>query len=255
MSNLYGERYVPGQKDDPFFLEHIQRYQFSKPFIKNKKVLDLGCGTGYGSFELINLGAKQVYAVDIDKQAISFAKRHFQAKNLFFQQASATSLLFPDQSFEIVVSFEVIEHIKDYQSYLKEVFRVLKSQGIFIFSTPNKEQYRKGTSAYHFKEFSAQELKKLLPKAGFKVRLFGQFFGNKEFRQAQSTYFKRYQILTLGGKKTLKKMLNLFSPQFKASIYKAFFKVAPAISPDQIYIKKGGLDQALTLIGVCQKIN
>lgn len=147
---LNAERLVPKDLNDPFYLEHIQRYQFAKKYIKEMKVLDLGCGAGYGSFELKKLGAKSVVGIDNDSKAIEYAISKFKIENLKFKIDNATNLSFPDSTFDIVVSFEVIEHIKDYRKYLKEVFRVLKKGGYFIFSTPNAKGIRAGTSPYHF---------------------------------------------------------------------------------------------------------
>ncbi len=235
---INSDRFVPnGQSEDSFYLEHIQRYDFAKPFIRQKKVLDLGCGSGYGSFELIKLGAKKVEAVDISSKAINYAKKNYHHKNLFFRVADATSIPFPDNSFDVIVSFEVIEHIKNYQMFIKEAFRVLKKPGYFIFSTPNKDQYRANTSAYHYKEFNPTDLKQLFKKYGG-LKLYGQYFLNQKFIDQEINYFKRYNQLSLGGNKIVKKIFLLFPPSFKSFVYRLVWPqptkpLAPKIAINQ----------------------
>ncbi|MBI4058005.1 class I SAM-dependent methyltransferase [Candidatus Microgenomates bacterium] len=246
--SLYGERFVPTEKTSGFYKEHIQRYRFCKPYIEGKTILDLGCGTGYGSAIMLTLGAREVIGTDIDPDAIKFAKKNFKKRKLSFYIADAISLPFPNNSFDVVVSFEVIEHMKDYQQYIQEVLRVLKKKGYCIFSTPNRKQYRAGTSPYHFKEFTAQDLRELYKPFG-KLELFGQFFTNEAFVEYEKEYFKHYTTLT-GKNKTFKKALHLVPPEIKAWIYKRIRGTSKHIPPSEVIIKKGNLDKAITLIGV-----
>ena len=251
---LEGERLVPKANNrNPFYWEHLLRYQFAKPYIVNKKVLDLGCGTGYGSAELISMGAKSVDGVDLSKGAIGFARANYKKNRLSFKIADALNLPFKDNTFDCVVSFEVIEHVKDYTKYLTEAFRVLKKGGYFIFSTPNIMQYRRGSSHYHFKEFSAQELRQTFKKMGLPLDLFGQTFKNHQFIKAQRQYFQRYERFTLGGSKTIKKIYHLIPSSIKVAIYKYFFLEPPQILKKEIIISKKQIDKSITLIGISQK--
>ncbi len=246
--NLNCDRFVPSKNKDTFYFEHIQRYKFSKKFVKNKKILDLGSGSGYGSFELIKLGAKEVISIDIDPKIIKFAKEKYHNDKLTFQIADATSLPFKDNEFDVVISFEVIEHIKNYQNYLREVFRVLRPKGYFIFSTPNRLKHRAGTSAYHFKEFTPNELKKIFKKN--KIKLYGQFFEDLSQIKAEEEYFQRYKKLTFGGNKKIKKLFNLIPSFIKVAIYKVFWHPLPQISLQQMKISYKNINKAITLIGV-----
>lgn len=256
MHSLNNDRFVPKKKNtDAFYFEHIQRYDFSGGYIKNKTVLDLGCGSGYGSRRLLDYKCKSVVAIDIEPKIINFAKKNFPHKNLTFKVANATKLPFKDNSFDVVVSFEVIEHIKDYNTYTNEVLRVLRPHGKFIFSTPNKLKHRANTSAYHFKEFTTIELKNLFKDHKCSLRLYGQFFRNKDFLNAEKEYFRRYNNITFGGNKDLKKLLNLIPSNLKTIIYKVFWKPIPQIDPKQIKIESKNLNDAITLIGIVQRKN
>lgn len=252
---LEGERFVPKiDNRDAFYWEHITRYTFAKPYIKGKKVLDLGCGTGYGSFEIIKIGAAKVIGIDISKKAINFAQKNFRHKRLSFRVADATSLPFKNNSFDTIVSFEVIEHIKNYHLFLNEVFRVLKKGGHFIFSTPNSKQFRGKTSAYHFKEFTGYELLNIFSKRNQTLTLFGQSFKNHLFTTSQKQYFQRYQSLTLGGNKLLKKMIIMVPAKLKTAIYELFWQPIPQLSKQDIIFEKKHLNNCITLIGICRKI-
>lgn len=251
---LEGERLVPkGNNQNAFYWEHIKRYQFAEPYIVNKKVLDLGCGTGYGSAELISMGAKSVDAVDLSRSAIDFARAKYSRNSLSFKVADALNLPFKNNTFDCVVSFEVIKHVKDYKKYLTEALRVLKNGGFFIFSTPNIKQYRQGTSHYHVKEFSSQELAQIFKKMNLPLILFGQIFKNHQFINEQKQYFRRYQYFTLGGSKTIKKIYHLIPSRIKAAIYKYFFSEPSRISKKEIIISKKHIDKSITLIGLSQK--
>src|SRR3989344_274235 len=246
--NLKSERLVPDKKDS-FYLEHIQRYRFTSKYIKANHVLDLGCGAGYGSLELVKYGAKKVIGVDTNHKEIDYAIRKFKNKNLKFKVNNAEQLEFKNETFDTVVSFEVIEHVKNFKKFIKEAFRVLKKGGYFIFSTPNAKMHRGGTSPYHTKEFSVKELVEIFPS----VKLYGQFFENSEFVKSEKEYFQRYNKLTIGGNKSIKKLFHLIPSELKSFIYRLFWNPTPAIHENEIVIKKGNFERAVTLIGVVQK--
>lgn len=153
-------------------LEHTERYRFAGKFVKDKTVIELGCGTGYGSMMLAGAGAKKVYAIDISSDAIAYAKKHFGHKNIEYHVASAESTSIPDQTADILVSFETIEHLSHPEVFLSEVRRLLKRGGTFILSTPNRETSF-GDNKYHIQEFTLQELDSLLQNFSAK-KYFGQ---------------------------------------------------------------------------------
>ena len=158
-----GERLVPEKnKQDLIYGEHIVRYLFAKQFIKDKVVLDIASGVGYGT-RILAENVKRIIGVDISKEAIEYAKRNYACKNCEFLVGDAEKLNFEDKSFDVVVSFETIEHLKNYKKFLEEIRRTLKDNGLFIVSTPNKEIYPPG-NPFHIKEFSEKEFKTELQK-------------------------------------------------------------------------------------------
>jgi len=181
MSDLQftGEYVIPGRTPYIIYQEHIGRYIFAGAFTKNKLVLDVACGTGYGTEYLLSRGAKMVVGLDISADAINYARSKFdRSKGLHFIRADAANFPFSDSSFDIIVSFETIEHLKDQSEFLAECKRVLKNDSLFISSTPNKlissPDTEKPVNPFHIKEFYPDEFRHLLCKHFTGVTLYGQ---------------------------------------------------------------------------------
>jgi SAM-dependent methyltransferase len=151
-----GERVIPGQVDADLFNEHLARYAFAARLARGKRVLDAGCGAGYGAAELTS-SALSVVGADIAADAVAFAREHYRMPDLEFEQASCTALPHPDAAFDLVVAFEVIEHLPCWRDFLLEARRVLAPTGQFIVSTPNKLYYAESRSAVGANPFHAHE--------------------------------------------------------------------------------------------------
>jgi SAM-dependent methyltransferase len=161
-----GERVIPGEVDADLLNEHLARYAFAARLAHGKRVLDAGCGCGYGSAELAK-PALWVLGADNAAAAVDFAREHYRLPNLHFEQASCGALPHPDASFDLVVAFEVIEHLDDWRVFLREIQRVLAPAGQFMVSTPNKLYYtesrrRAGPNPFHAHEFEFREFREEL---------------------------------------------------------------------------------------------
>jgi SAM-dependent methyltransferase len=161
-----GERVIPGQVDTNLWNEHMARYAFAARMARGRRVLDAGCGAGYGSAELASV-ALSVTALDVAAEAIGWAKEHYAAANLRWTRGSGTQLPFQAGSFDLVVAFEVIEHLNDWPKLLDEVKRVLAPGGRFLVSTPNKSFYARtretaGPNRFHEHEFEFDEFRDAL---------------------------------------------------------------------------------------------
>lgn len=156
-----GERMVPSyHKGAMVYGEHISRYDSIAPLVKGKSVLDIASGSGYGSY-IIGEHAKSVVGVEIDKKSVAYAQRNYSRPNVTFVKGSAESIPQDDKKFDVVVSFETIEHIKNYKKFVAEVKRILKPNGTFVVSTPNDLEFPEGNH-FHLHEFTEEELKDLL---------------------------------------------------------------------------------------------
>jgi len=171
LAEFTGERLIPGQVDVDLLNEHMARYAFAVRLARGKRVLDAGCGAGYGTAELAHV-AEHVTGVDVAADAVEYARANYAAHNVAFEQASATQLPYENASFDLVVAFEMIEHLEDWRGFLSEACRVLAPSGQLIVSTPNRLYYTEsrgahGPNPFHvhefdFAEFSA-ELKAVFP--------------------------------------------------------------------------------------------
>ena len=140
-------------------IEHYHRYLFARDFCDDRDVLDLASGEGYGT-ALLSQVANLAVGVEIDDSAVSAAQKEFSRPNLRFQQGDACTLPLEDASFDVVVSFETLEHLHDQDKFLAEVRRVLRPGGLFIVSTPDRDIYSPvGTppNPFHVHELTMSE--------------------------------------------------------------------------------------------------
>ncbi len=148
-------------------------------FCEGKEVLDVGCGDGYGS-SLLARKAVKVIGIDNCRAAIKHACERYQAPNLFFQSADAYQLPFESHSFDVVCSFQVIEHLKYPEKHLQEIERVLNKGGVLLLSTPNRVQFGGEFHLkipFHYREFIPTELEDLLKGYFAQVSLLGLWGG------------------------------------------------------------------------------
>lgn len=172
-----GERFIPGEGPSMTALEHLHRYHFVLALVKGMSVVDLGCGIGYGS-ALLAGKARSVIGIDISEESIKHARERYPANNLEFRVASAFATDLPAGSADVVVCFELIEHIMEQEALLDEIRRILKPAGILVMSTPNIGEYhvrRTDHNPFHCKELTRGELRGFLDSRFAHVHLFGQF--------------------------------------------------------------------------------
>jgi SAM-dependent methyltransferase len=161
------------------WLKHLYAYEYAKLFISSGIVLDVGSGTGYGTSELSTNTTRSV-GIDIWKEGVAHSHQKYSEKGLFLI-ASALALPFRDNCFNLVVSFQVIEHIDPEKTsvYLKEIKQVLNHGGKFIVSTPNRKirllPLQKVWNPDHTREFDARSLKGILEMVFSEVEIFGLF--------------------------------------------------------------------------------
>ena len=180
------EAYADRQKTSPadylLYLMHLKTYDFALPYCRGKRVLDVGCGPGYGLCRIAPHCAEAV-GVDIDPDAIAYARKHFALENTDYRTvkpAEIESLPFSDRSFDTVISFQVIEHVFDMNAYLSEVRRVLRPGGAFVCATPDRT-----TRLYRFqKPWNYEHVTE---------------FAKAEFETVLGSQFDKFEIFTMGG--------------------------------------------------------
>ncbi|GGF72905.1 hypothetical protein GCM10007301_35910 [Azorhizobium oxalatiphilum] len=157
------ERFRPSLKGQIAY-EHLHRYAVCRECVAGAVVLDLGSGEGYGS-AILGEAAVRVTGLDVDPETVAAANALYGVEGrVSYQVGSAHDLPFPDASFDVIVSFEMIEHVDRQERVIAEVRRVLKPGGLFVVSTPSREVYNrfKAPNEFHVKELDLREFTELL---------------------------------------------------------------------------------------------
>lgn len=166
---MSGERFLPGMRDLPSIgrnieLEHLHRYLIASEFVRDKVVLDIASGEGYGSALMARVAAA-VFGVDVAADAVDHARRLYPLVNVEFKQGDAARIPLDDAAVDVVVSFETIEHHDRHDAMLEEIRRVLRPGGLLIISSPNRYFYSdlpKYANPYHVKELYREEFHALV---------------------------------------------------------------------------------------------
>jgi ubiquinone/menaquinone biosynthesis C-methylase UbiE len=157
-------------------IEHLHRYALAIELATGKNVLDIACGEGYGT-NLLASKATHVSGMDIDKATIEKAKAKYDKKNISFTESRVEKISANDNEFDLVASFETLEHLSDQASMLKEIKRVMKQGGLLIISTPDKKTYadqRGYKNPFHAKELYYDEFVALVKSVFNHVRVYNQ---------------------------------------------------------------------------------
>lgn len=152
-------------------LMHIATYEYARNFVKNKKVLDYGCGSGYGT-HMLSENTESIIGADISDEAIEYAKKEYSASNLRFMTISELE----NEKFDVITSFQVIEHVPNDREYTAHLKKMLNPGGILIISTPDKKHrlfryIQQPWNIFHLKEYTPESLQKMLLKHFKKVEI------------------------------------------------------------------------------------
>ncbi|MEN9342188.1 MAG: hypothetical protein RIQ54_444, partial [Candidatus Parcubacteria bacterium] len=207
-----GERYYPGETiiDEYALKEHTHRYGFAASHLpQNATVLDAACGTGYGS-KILAQKASKVCGMDISNHAIEWGKKQFENNKVSLAVGSLNEKLpFADKTFDAITSFETIEHVEDQENMLSEFRRVLKDNGVFFISSPNREiitEKAHTENHFHINELSKQEFIEKIEKY-FEIK---ELFGQTKYAELSS------------GKKIIKSIIKIVDPlKLRRKIIKA----------------------------------
>ena len=210
-----GERIVPEADNcEPTFAsrmyqEHIARYLFASQLTKAKSVIDIGCGVGYGSHRLAELGASSIYAFDLSEDAIQHARKHYGHPVIQFESGNAEQLKMPGK-FDVAVCFELIEHVKNPRKVLANIKRALNPNGILVISTPRSLEQKR--THFHEHEFALDEFESLIM----------EYFPNVEIYSENN----HFSSLVTKARPTEVTQIECIKDQFAAAVADVFVVVA-----------------------------
>jgi len=249
-------RFVPEGKSNFSSIAHLSRYKWviGEFDLCEKDILDFGCGSGYGVYMLAR-EARNVVGIDYSATAIDYAKREFQSDNVTYFCCDATTddaiAVINRKDFDIVLSFDVIEHIEKYFDYLDNIRQLVSDRGIAIIGCPNRLQtfaWNRCWNPYHFQEFSPYQFEKVLSQYFSSVTLLAQDFKSARTREiVRRTALKTQNKGAFLARKIRKWRKRLYGAQHQKL----------DLSADAISIMEASdasvLEQAFGLVAICHK--
>lgn len=243
---------------------HLERYRFAKQYVENKIVLDIACGIGYGSHLLGTQGkAKEVTGVDISYEAIENANKTYPSKNISFILTHGEQLPFVDNYFDVIVSYETIEHTTNPLSFLNELSRVITNNGTLIISTPNKRFHSLWKihpwNPYHMTEFYPTQFREIITKYFPTI----EYWGGQEFSKVQLPVIIKHNWTEIKYYKLLHHRINskFIKPlQAVNKIFRGTFKSTKTENKDRNMYEQRCLvnpwienQEPYTIIAICKK--
>lgn len=145
---------------------HLERYRFAARWASGARILDIACGVGYGTEILRAAGAREVVGVDRDAGALGYARARYGAPTVTFQEGDAESFS-DDEPFDLVVSLETVEHVREPAGFLALLARLLRPGGHLIASVPTSPST--DINPYHLHDFSERRFRSLLTRLGLEI--------------------------------------------------------------------------------------
>jgi ubiquinone/menaquinone biosynthesis C-methylase UbiE len=258
------ERALPGhaaQSLDDYlvFLKHTALYRFAAERCRQMRVLDCGCGEGYGSAALAR-SAAFVVASDRSEEAVRHAAATYPAANIGFVVCDAQRLPFRSGAFQAVTSFEVIEHLPIVSEYLGEVKRVGTGQA--LISTPNRRlrllPFQKPWNRFHVREYDAPGLQRVLGAAFRRVQMLG-VSGTPAIMDIERARVKQNPLVAYPRMVAQIVLPRSLYERLKGSSGRPVAPVASrrdseraAFSAADYALDATGLDDCITLVAICE---
>lgn len=182
LSMIATERVKSGEWLPPWTVaEHEARYAFASRFVRGLAVVDCASGNGNGAAVFLRSEPASLVGFDVDQEAVDAANTTLGTDLASFRRAEATALPAGDATADVFISLETVEHVEDDRGFLGEVARVLKPDGLFICSTPNRSVTNPGTgladrpwNPFHVREYTPLEYLDLLTERFEVVGWYGQ---------------------------------------------------------------------------------
>jgi SAM-dependent methyltransferase len=254
-ASFTGERPGWGKDFDYDEARHLAAYVYAAELARGKRVLDAGCGEGFGTQTLAS-AAREVVGVDYDADAVAFNRSHWNAPNLRFERVDLTAPGDFQETFDLVLNFQVVEHIEDPRPFLAGLRARIAAGGRLMLTTPNRLKSF-SENPYHVREYSAAELSDLLTSVFSSVEMLGMHGNAKvtEFDRGREAAVRRILRLDpLGLRNLLPDALVKFAFARLAVLVRRQARgesAGPALVPEDFHVGADGIDDALDLVALC----
>lgn len=236
----YVERIVPDETPPGPLAIHEKRYYFALPYCEGARVLDAACGVGYGT-AILATRAQDVLALDLSDDAIRYARERYGAPNVEFRVADLLDPHLDDDAFDVIVSFETIEHLPDRETYLRHLARALRPDGTYVVSTPRADvTVEPPDNPFHCVEYSRADFEALLHRFFGEVELFGE----RRLQTARHRTLQRLDVLGLRRRLEILRALSRVATGTTAT---------QDVSLDELAIDRERIDDADVLVAVCRR--
>ncbi|MGQ9535961.1 MAG: class I SAM-dependent methyltransferase [Actinomycetota bacterium] len=237
---LTGERTLPGIREENYwFQRHLVAYRFLLPYAAGRRVLDLGCGEGYGT-DLLATVAREAVGVDLAPEAVYHARRTYHRPNLRFLYRDIYDLGLEDGSFDLVCSLQVVEHLHHPDRFMEEARRVLAPGGLCVITTPNRSILSPGQdrpiNPFHIREYDHREFAALMRR----------YYPRSEVKGVFHARLLRLHDLLCG--RNFSQWCLEFPPRLEKFFYRPFF--LPLLRIGDFAVRDRPLEEALDFIGL-----
>lgn len=257
---LQGANIIDAGKLSPYWGEHIVRYVYAASFVRDKLVLDIACGTGYG-LTIIKGKARYAVGVDIDLEAAKAAHAECDAKASVIL-GNGLGLPFEDGIFDVVTSFETLEHLHDRPLFLAELHRVLRPEGRLVLSTPNANYTMpingKPSNPFHIFEYKPAELRSELDPYFTIDNLLGQMQAQDNRLRIPPFYEAQKRLpkdLSTQSRLFLWKVMNKLPLSIRETVSSLIWKKPFYPTEDDYIFSTETVEHAPVLMAVCTKKN
>lgn len=236
---LTGERTLPGVREENYwFQRHLVAYRFLLPYAEGKRVLDLGSGEGYGT-DLLASVASEAVGVDLAPEAVYHARRTYRRPNLRFLYRSIYDLGLEAETFDLVCSLQVVEHLHQPELFMEEARRVLKPGGLCVISTPNRLIISPGRETplnpFHIREYDYLQFRDFMSSFFPRVRIWGVH------------HARRLRLHDILCRRNFSQFCLEIPPLLERAFYLPFF--IPSLDQKDFTVKGQDLEKALDFLG------
>lgn len=265
-----GEQILPekfeSKEEYLLYLRHLFAYEFAKDKIsENSFALEVGCGEGYGT-SLLSQKVVKIIGLDVDINTIAHASKKYGSDNCVFKMYDGVKIPYEENTFDAVISFQVIEHIQDDINYVSEIYRVLKRNGIFILTTVNgiyrSKPGQKSWNRFHVREYCPHDLENILKNKFLDMKVWG-IRGNHEVQRIEIERVKqRVSIISFDPLNLRKLIPESLTPLIIKILRKITHRNQGSkndrdflnkYSVKDYYVIKTNVRDSLDLLGFCKK--